>query len=57
MPGSYNDMTTDEFEQLLDKMHHLKVMTISPHTEAFHNYDRIKCLLKRLKRLSKYVKI
>lgn len=47
MPQSYNEMTTDEFEQLLDKMPHLKVMTISPHAEASHNYNRIKCLLRR----------
>lgn len=47
MPQSYNDMTSDEFEQLLDKMPHLKVMTISPHAEASHNYNRIKCLLRR----------
>lgn len=46
MPQSYNEMTTDEFEQLLDKMPHLKVMTISPHAEVSHNYNRIKCLLK-----------
>ncbi|XP_058972236.2 N-acetylglucosamine-6-phosphate deacetylase isoform X1 [Pocillopora verrucosa] len=47
MPQSYNNMTSDEFEQLLDKMPHLKVMTISPHAEASHNYNRIKCLLRR----------
>ncbi|XP_078360754.1 N-acetylglucosamine-6-phosphate deacetylase-like isoform X2 [Oculina patagonica] len=47
LPGSYNDMTANEFEQLLDKMHHLKIMTISPHAEASSNFERIKCLLKR----------
>lgn len=47
LPGSYNEMTSDEFEQLLIKMHHLKIMTISPHAEASNDYRRIKCLLKR----------
>ena len=42
-------MTSDEFEQLLEKMGHLKIMTISPHAEASYDYRRIKCLLKRCK--------
>jgi len=47
IPGSYNEMTCDEFEQILQKMHHLKIMTISPHAEAANDYERMKCLLKR----------
>ena len=47
LPGSYNEMTSDEFEQLLEKMGHLKLMTISPHAEASYEYRRIKSLLKR----------
>lgn len=47
LPGSYNEMTLDEFERLLDKMPHLKIMTISPHAEAAVGYKRIKCLLER----------
>ena len=47
LPGSYNEMTCDEFERLLDKMPHLKIMTISPHTEAAVGCKRIKCLLER----------
>lgn len=47
LPGSYNEMTSDEFEQLLEKMCHLKIMTISPHAEASNDYERIKSLLKR----------
>jgi len=54
LPGSYNEMTSDEFEQLLEKMGHLKIMTISPHAEASYNYRRIKCLLKRCKHSSSY---
>ncbi|XP_020630695.1 N-acetylglucosamine-6-phosphate deacetylase-like [Orbicella faveolata] len=40
-------MTSDEFKRILEKMHHLKIMTISPHPEASNDYKRIKCLLKR----------
>jgi len=40
-------MTSDEFKQVLEKMRHLKIMTISPHAEASNDYKRIKCLLKR----------
>jgi len=47
LPGSYNEMTSDEFKRILEKMHHLKIMTISPHAEASNDYKRIKCLLKR----------
>ena len=52
LPGSYNEMTLDEFEQVLEKMCHLKIMTISPHTEASNDYKRIKCLLKRCRHSS-----
>ena len=47
MPQSYNEMTCEEFEELLNKIVNLKVMTISPHAEAAVSQSRIKCLLNR----------
>ena len=47
MPPTKQDMTLSEFEQLLEAMPHLKVMTISPHLEAKENCARICALLKR----------
>lgn len=49
MPQSYNEMTCEEFEELLNKIANLKVMTISPHAEAAVSQSRIKCLLNRWK--------
>ena len=54
LPGSYNEMMSDEFERLLEKMGQLKIMTISPHAEASYDYRRIECLLKRCKYSSNY---
>ena len=47
MPRGYNEMTREEFEELLNKISNLKVMTISPHAEAAVSQSRIKCLLNR----------
>lgn len=44
MPRGYNEMTCEEFEELLNKISNLKVMTISPHAEAAVSQSRIKCL-------------
>lgn len=51
MPQSYNEMTCEEFEELLNKIANLKVMTISPHAEAAVSQSRIKCLLNSEKML------
>ena len=47
MPPSDSTMSTERFEQLLDSIPSLKVMTISPHLEAVCRYQRMEALLKR----------
>jgi N-acetylglucosamine-6-phosphate deacetylase len=47
MPPSDHDISLDRFENLLDEIPRLKVMTISPHLEAAMEYHRIKALIKR----------
>ena len=47
MPPTKHDMSLPEFENLLNAMPHLKVMTISPHLDAKENYARMRTLLKR----------
>ena len=47
MPPADSAMSTERFEQLLDSIPSLRVMTISPRLEAEQHYQRIKALLKR----------
>ena len=47
MPVSDAAMPLVRFEQLLDSIPGLCVMTISPHVDARDGYQRIQALLKR----------
>ena len=47
MPVSDAAMPLVRFEQLLDSIPSLRVMTISPHVDAKDGYQRIQALLKR----------
>ena len=47
MPVSDAAMPLVRFEQLLDSIPGLRVMTISPHVDARDGYQRIQALLKR----------
>ena len=47
MPVSDVAMPLVRFEQLLDSIPSLRVMTISPHVDAKDGYQRIQALLKR----------
>ena len=47
MPVSDAAMPLVRFEQLLDSIPGLRVMTISPHVDARDGYQRIQTLLKR----------
>ena len=47
LPPSQQDISLTEFHSLLDSMPSLRVMTISPHLEASHNYLRIQALVNR----------
>ena len=47
MPTSDNNMSLAGFEELINSIPHLKMMTISPHLEAGVGYQRIKALVER----------
>jgi len=47
MPVSDSAMPLVKFEQLLESIPSLRVMTISPHVDARDGYQRIQALLKR----------
>ncbi|XP_011409136.1 PREDICTED: N-acetylglucosamine-6-phosphate deacetylase-like, partial [Amphimedon queenslandica] len=47
LPESERDMTETDFELLIDSIPSIKIMTISPHIEARHNYKRLKLLIKK----------
>lgn len=47
MPATDSNMSLVQFEELLDAIPLLKVMTISPHLEAAVDYQRLKALVKR----------
>ncbi len=47
MPPTDSDMSLSDFENLLDSIPRLKVMTISPHLEAAVKYQRLKALIER----------
>ena len=46
LPESERDMSETDFELLIDSIPSIKIMTISPHIEAKHNYKRLKILIK-----------
>lgn len=47
MPPVPSDISLADFEELLDSIPSLKMMTISPHLEAARGYERIRALVKR----------
>ncbi len=47
MPTADSNMSLAKFEELLDSIPRLKMMTISPHLEAGVGYQRIKALIER----------
>ncbi|XP_019859635.1 PREDICTED: uncharacterized protein LOC109587857 [Amphimedon queenslandica] len=47
LPESERHMTETDFELLIDSIPSIKIMTISPHIEARHNYKRLKLLIKK----------